>query len=223
MFKSKLRPITIPQAEHGKLAGTLALLWGNAQIERPAIDFASFVMGVGLHDRGYQENDNFPLLETPDAAWLQITRQGFYMPMSDQSADLIVKLHLKRLTSYDKTPARQALLAEMEHAIQQQVDQHQLNGEAFQRIDRITNFCDSLAFDFCFEKTTQKTIKIFPKNDSNEELPLRYTIDGGIINVEPWPFSVESHSGYLVGYQLATYPTVLDPVIVPYRLEQSHS
>ena len=53
MFKSKLRPITIPQAEHGKLAGTLALLWGNAQIERPAIDFASFVMGVGLHDRGY--------------------------------------------------------------------------------------------------------------------------------------------------------------------------
>ncbi|MFN8487353.1 MAG: DUF3891 family protein [Caldilineaceae bacterium] len=223
MFKSKLRPITIPQAEHGKLAGTLALLWGNAQFDRPALDFSSFVLGIGLHDRGYQTLDNFPLLETPDTAWLQITRQGFYMPMSDPSADLIVKLHLKRLTSYDKTPARQALLAEMEHAIQQQVEQHQLNREEFQRIDRITNFCDSLAFDFCFEKPTQKTIKIFPKNGSNEELPLRYTIDAGVITVDPWPFSVESHHGYLVGYQMAAYPTVLDPVIVPYQIERLHS
>ena len=30
MFKSKQRPIVIPQWEHQKLAGTLALLWGNA-------------------------------------------------------------------------------------------------------------------------------------------------------------------------------------------------
>src|SRR5262249_17997360 len=30
MFISKQRPIAIPQWEHQKLAGTLALLWGNA-------------------------------------------------------------------------------------------------------------------------------------------------------------------------------------------------
>lgn len=222
MFKSKLRPITIPQAEHGKLAGTLAFLWGNAQFDRPAIDFSSFVTGIGLHDRGYQTIDNFPLLETPDEAWLQITRQGFYMPMSDPSADLIVKLHLKRLTSYDKTPARQALLAEMEQAIQQQVEQHHLVKAEFQRIDRITNFCDSLAFDFCFEKPAQKTLKIFSKNDSSEEMALHYTISAGTITVDPWPFGVESHSGYLVGYHLQAYPMVLDPVIVPYRIERLH-
>ena len=29
MFKSKLRPVVVPQWEHEKLAGTLALLWGN--------------------------------------------------------------------------------------------------------------------------------------------------------------------------------------------------
>jgi len=32
MFKSKQRPIAIPQWEHQKLAGTLALLWGNGRL-----------------------------------------------------------------------------------------------------------------------------------------------------------------------------------------------
>ncbi len=36
MFKSKLRPIAIPQFEHEKLVGTLALLWGNAAFELPS-------------------------------------------------------------------------------------------------------------------------------------------------------------------------------------------
>jgi hypothetical protein len=50
MFKSKQRPIAIPQWEHQKLAGTLALLWGNADFERPLVAFESFLVGVGLHD-----------------------------------------------------------------------------------------------------------------------------------------------------------------------------
>ena len=37
MFISKQRPIAIPQWEHQKLAGTLALLWGNADFERPPV------------------------------------------------------------------------------------------------------------------------------------------------------------------------------------------
>jgi len=48
MFKSKQRPIAIPQWEHQKLAGTLALLWGNATFERPPIPFESFLTGIGL-------------------------------------------------------------------------------------------------------------------------------------------------------------------------------
>jgi hypothetical protein len=50
MFKSKVRPIAIPQYEHGRLTGTLAAMWGNDDIDRPVIDFASFVRGVALHD-----------------------------------------------------------------------------------------------------------------------------------------------------------------------------
>jgi hypothetical protein len=61
MFTSKQRPIVIPQWEHQKLAGTLALLWGNAEFERPPVPFESFLTGVGLHDRAYGPFDNLPI------------------------------------------------------------------------------------------------------------------------------------------------------------------
>ena len=218
MFKSKLRPLVIPQTEHGKLAGALAFLWGNAQFDRPNIDFSSFVAGVELHDRGYGFMDTAPLLETAEETWLQLTRQGFYLPMADPSADLIIKLHLKRLTSYDNSPPRQTLLAEMARAIENQIEQHQLDREEFLRIDRITNFCDSLSFNFCFERPTQGTVNVFPKHDSHAQMPLHYSINAGEITIDPWPFAVESYAGYLVGYQSQNYPAVPDPVIVPYQI-----
>ena len=223
MFKSKLRPIVIPQTEHGKLAGALAFLWGNAQFDQPTIDFSSFVTGVELHDRGYGFMDTAPLLETSEETWLQLTRHGFYLPMADPSADLIVKLHLKRLTSYDKTAPRQTFLAEMTHVIENQIAQHHLDREEFQRIDRITNFCDSLSFNFCFEQPAQGTVNVFPKNDSATPIPLNYAINAGEIIIDPWPLAVESYTGYLVGYQSQGYPTMPAPVMVPYRITKQQA
>ena len=42
----------------------------------------------------------------------------------------------------------------------------------------------------------------------------------GVINVDPWPFSVDEHKGYLVAYQMEGYPERLDPVILPYKLKK---
>ena len=219
MFKSKLRPIVIPQAEHGKLAGALAFLWGNAQFDRPNVDFSAFVTGVELHDRGYGFMDTAPLLETSEATWLELTRHGFYLPMADPSADLIIKLHLKRLTSYDDHSApRQALLAEMASTIENQIKQHHLDREEFLRLDQITNFCDSISFDFCFEQPRQGTVNVFPTHASHKQIPLKYSTNAGEITVDPWPFAVESYTGYLVGYQSQGYPTMPAPVMVPYRI-----
>ena len=61
-------------------------------------------------------------------------------------------------------------------------------------------------------------MRIFPWSERDEEITVGYRIQDGTIRVKPWPFSVGSHMGYLVGYQLESYPTVLEPVIVPYRL-----
>src|SRR2546422_379680 len=148
MFKSKQRPITISQWEHQKLAGTLALLWGNADFERPSVPFDAFLTGIGLHDRAYGPLDNLPIGELPEEEWLSLTRTGFDMAWSDPAADLIAKMHLQRLTSYGSAPARQALAAEMARAINGHIHRHGLDAATFERLDRITNLCDRIAFDF---------------------------------------------------------------------------
>ncbi len=220
MFKSKQRPVAIPQWEHQKLAGTLALLWGNAEFERPPAPFESFLTGIGLHDRAYGPLDNLPIGEIPEEVWLALTRSGFEMAWADPVADLITKMHLKRLASYGRAPARQAMAAEMAQAAQAKIEQHGLDATTFERIDHITNLCDRIAFDFCFEVPTEGEVRIFPRNDRDEEITVGYRIQDGTIRVDPWPFGVESHTGYLVGYQLEGYPTVLEPVMVRYQLVQ---
>ena len=59
---------------------------------------------------------------------------------------------------------------------------------------------------------------LFPRDDSEDALPVRYGIDTGDIQVDPWPFSVEAYANYLVGYDGQGYPARLDPVIIPYRI-----
>jgi hypothetical protein len=218
MFLSKQRPIAIPQWEHQKLAGTLALLWGNTEFERPPVPFESFLIGIGLHDRAYGPLDNLPIGAIPEDEWLALTHSGFEMSWADPVADLITKLHLKRLTSYGRAPARQALAAEMAQAIQANIERHGLDATIFERIDRITNLCDRIAFDFCFEAPAEGNVRIFPRNGRDEEVTVGYQVKEGTIAVNPWPFGVESQRGSLVGYQLEGYPAVLEPVIVRYRL-----
>jgi len=218
MFKSKLRPIVIPQSEHAKLAGTLALLWGNTSFDLPETDWLSFIAGVGLHDRGYGYVDTSAIDEMPEVEWSAITRRGFYMPCSDHVADLIIKHHLKRLTSYSDSAESRVLGAEMDRVIQNQLEQYALSREQFERIDRITNFCDSIAFNFCFEQAAKGQVTIFPGNNSKDEIPVHYVIEDGEIRADPWPFSMATYSNYLIGYQLKDYPIGLDPIIIPFRL-----
>ena len=223
MFKSKQRPLVISQWEPQKLAGTLALLWGNDQFERPPVPFASFLAGIGLHDRAYGALDNLPIGELPEEEWLALTRSGFAMSWADPIADLITRMHLKRLASYGSAPERQAATAEMAQAIQEQIQHHGLDLTTFERIDRITNLCDRIAFDFCFEEPAEGVVDIFPRNDREDQLEVRYHIADGTIEVDPWPFHVDRQEGYLVGYQRDGYPAVLEPIMVPYQLVRAPS
>ncbi|HEY0603137.1 MAG TPA: DUF3891 family protein [Herpetosiphonaceae bacterium] len=218
MFKSKQRPIAIAQSEHQKLAGTLALLWGNAAFDRPAVPRMSFLAGIGLHDRAYGVLDNLPIGELPDEEWLALTRSGFEMTWADPIADLITKMHLKRLVGYGTSPAHQAMTDQMTQAIREQLLRHNLELTTFERIDRITNLCDRIAFDFCFEAPAEGVLRIFPRNDSQDQVEVWYGIEDGTIQVDPWPFGLDSQIGYLIGYQLDGYPTVLEPAIVPYQV-----
>jgi hypothetical protein len=220
MFKSKRRPIVTPQSEHLKLVGTLAMLWGNAEFDFPPVERASMIAGMGTHDRGYGYMDNHPIGGMDDSEWFPIARRTFYMPCSDVVADTIVKYHFRRLASHDQSAGRKELTAEFAAALDVHLKEHNLSKELFERIDRITDLCDSLSFRFCFDVPASGEISIFPRNGNDGEVAVKYHVEDGVISANPWPFSVDSYEGYLVAYQLDGYPEQLDPVILTYELRR---
>ena len=221
MFKSKRRAIVTPQSEHLKLVGTLAMLWGNDEFDVPPVERKSLIAGIGLHDRGYGYLDNHPIGEMEDEEWFPVARRTFYMPCSDVVADTIVKYHFRRLAGHSDTPGRKALHAEFSAALDEHLKVHNLSKELFERIDRITNLCDSISFSFCFGVPASGEISIFPRTDDDKEITVKYHVEDGVLSANPWPFSVDEHQGYLVAYKLDGYPEQLDPVILPFVLRGS--
>jgi hypothetical protein len=220
MFKSKRRPLVTPQSEHLKLVGTLAMLWGNDAFELPPIERESMILGMGTHDRGYGYLDNHSIGGMDDSEWFPVARRTFTMPCSDVVADTIVKYHFRRLASHDQSPGRKALTAEFTAALDEHLKAHNLSKELFDRIDRITNLCDSLSFSLCFDVPASGEISIFPRNGEDKEVAVKYRVEDGLISADPWPFAVDSYEGYLVAYQSDGYPEQLDPVILPYLLRR---
>ena len=111
MFESKTRDIIIPQYEHGRLAGALAQVWGNENFKRPALPFASFVQGIAQHDWHYGLLDNLSISGASEAEWLAMARLGLELRLDDRVADILMKLHLRRLYAFNPTPARKAAMA----------------------------------------------------------------------------------------------------------------
>lgn len=220
MFKSKRRPIVTPQSEHLKLVGTLAMLWGNNVFDLPPIERTSMIAGMGLHDRGYGYLDTHPIGGMDDSEWLEIARRGFYMKCSDIVADTISKYHIRRLAGHDDSPHYQALYTEFSIALEEQLKQHNLPKELFDRLDRITELCDRMSFAFCMEEPINREISIFPRNGEDQEVTIKFQVQDGQLRASPWPFSVNSYEGYLVAYHLEGYPEQLDPVILPYLLKE---
>jgi hypothetical protein len=62
----------------------------------------------------------------------------------------------------------------MAQAIGEQMERHGLDAAMFGRIDRITNLCDRIAFDLCFEAPTADVVPVFPRNDRDEEIAVHY-------------------------------------------------
>ena len=220
MFKSKRRLVVTPQSEHLKLVGTLAMLWGNDEFDTPPIERASMIMGMGTHDRGYGYLDNHPIGGMKDSEWFPIARRTFYMPCSDVVADTIVKYHFRRLASHDDSAERKALTAEFSAALDEHLKAHNLSKELFDRIDRITDLCDSLSFSFCFDVPASGEISVFARNAEDTETTVKYHVEDGVLSADPWPFSVDRYEGYLVAYKTDGYPEQLDPVILPYVLKR---
>src|SRR5438105_11867286 len=152
MFASRRRSIVFPQAEHARFSGALALAWA----ERPPLPFAAFVRGVADHDRGYGECDSDPIGGTMGSErWVGIQRRGFAPRGEDAVVDLVVALHVRRLLSSQEDDHERAAYAEVDQLIPSLLQAAGHTREHAEAADAITNVCDVISFEFCFESPSQ--------------------------------------------------------------------
>ena len=219
MFRSKRRAIVFPQAEHGRLAGIVASLWGNDAFDRPLFDFGAFVIGVANHDRGYGLLDDKAIGGVSDEVWLQTQHDGILATTDDPISNIVSLIHIRRLLAGTEREGVDALLELANEHIEASLAQTDYTIEAFEWADRITRVCDGISFDFCFEDMATDQFMVYPRHDASELVAVNTAIDeDGVIHLEPWTLSVPEYSGFIIGYEAERYPYHLEPIYVPFRV-----
>jgi hypothetical protein len=198
-FHSRRRRIVFPQADHARFAAVFALAWA----EPPELPFASFVRGVADHDRGYGEHDDYDIDTVDDATWVEIQRRGFAPRGEDAVVDLVAAMHVRRLLSHNDPVAT----ADADTVIESLLPLAGVTREQADAADAITNICDVISFQFCFEAPSEREVRGY-----------RVVTDGEAgIGVDPWPFRVPELVGLVTAFELDGYPERLVPVVVPFR------
>jgi hypothetical protein len=199
MFRSRRRPIVFPQADHARFAAVLANAWA-APVPLP---FASFVRGVADHDRGYGELDTDDIDTVDDERWVEIQRRGFAPRGEDAVVDLVAALHVRRLLSRNDADAT----AEADAVIESLLPLAGVTREQADAADAVTNVCDVISFEFCFEAPSERDVRGH-----------HVVVDGkGGIVVDPWPFRVPELTGSVIAYDADGYPDRLVEAAVPFQ------
>jgi Protein of unknown function (DUF3891) len=199
VFRSRSRPVVYPQAEHARVAAAIAAAWGS---DRPPLPFESLIRGVALHDRGYGELDTDGIGETDDERWLEIQRRGFAPQDDDPVVELVVALHIHRLVSYGDSPARRAAATEFGAALPARREAAHVTEAEAAAADRVTNLCDRISFELCFEHDTELSVGGHACT----------TTADGVATIDPWPLAPERLAVLAVGYESDGYPESLRPV-----------
>ena len=217
MFRSKTRNLIFPQSEHLRLCGALALHWGNADFERPSMDFDSFVTGVALHDWGHGFFDVNEIGAMDEAARLASATRLVQAHLADPVAETVMQHHVRRLLGDDAANAELRML--LDGAIDENVRALGMPLELFRRADRITNLLDLISFDFCFDVPQQRTVPVYARSGDPQQTDIVYTIHPqGLVTMTPWPLRVESLEGYIVAYRADIYPEDLEAHVIPYHI-----
>jgi hypothetical protein len=204
MFRSRRRPLIFTQADHARLAATIALNWH----EPPPLPFESFVRGVADHDRGYGEHDDAEIGTVDNSRWVEIQLAGFRPRGEDAVVDLVAALHIRRLLAPPGDDLEAAALAELDDLLPALLAAAGVTPETAEQADAVTNVCDRIAFQFPFEQPATGDVR-----------GIAYRLDGrGAIELDPWPLGVPSLRGLVPAFEAAGYPERLVPVVVPFDL-----
>ena len=225
MFLSKSRKIIYPQHEHARLAGIIAHHWGNEQFNRPDLPFNEFCTGVALHDFGYGLLDVHDITGMRRSERHQVFQSLVSMQLNNPVVEIVAKTHVARLLNW---AGLQELEAGCRNALKQLINSTGVPEAVFQDADTITRLCDSIAFDFCFERATSGSMAVMSKQAESNRIEVHYEIDflsknpacntTGHIAVKPWPLSTDIVKGYLLAYDQCGYPDTLKPHWVEFEL-----
>lgn len=220
MFRSRQRDRILTQCEHSRFSGLLAWHWGNHAFERPSLAHDAFANGVALHDWHYGPFDDHPLGEYDAGEWLSIVERGVAMHYDNPITDAVAKRHLRRLIGTPDEPTIQSLADRLDDTIAQRRAETPYTDAEFEWADRITRFCDTVAFDLGFEHFGQRRAAVPARRDTTAETDIRYEIrPDGRIAFEPWPFASSIFGMPLLQYQAKGYPERGAPIVTFVRCE----
>ena len=164
----------------------------------PNVSFESFVLGVATHDRGYGELDEDAIGNITPERWLEIQMPAVE-PQADPIADLVVAMHVQRLAD-NFTP--------LDAHVPERLADAGVDPGAAAAADKVTELCDRIAFDFCFEAPSSGRVG-----------EIDYTLDAeGSTTLDPWPLAVDELTETVVGYRADGYPKRLEAVERTFRL-----
>jgi hypothetical protein len=139
-----------------------------------------------------------------DVEWVAVQRRGFAPRGEDVVVDLVAALHVRRLLSRNDADAT----AEADEVIASLLSLAGVTREQADAADAITNVCDVISFEFCFESPSERDVRGH-----------RVVLDGlGGVTVDPWPFRLPELAGLVTAYEAEGYPERLVPVVVPYSV-----
>jgi hypothetical protein len=163
---------------------------------------------VADHDRGYGEHDD-ESIDGPmtEEHWLGIQRRSFTPRREDPVVDLVVALHVRRLIR------QRAGRDEVDAIVHELCATVGVTGEQAAAADIVTNVCDVISFEFCFEQPAEREVRGY-----------RLVLDGlGSVTVDPWPFDVPELRGLVTGFERDGYPKHLVPLVARYSVSPRHT
>jgi hypothetical protein len=196
VFRSRRRDVVFPQSEHARLAASLAQIFGAS---------AEVQAGIAWHDRGYPPLDADDLATVSDERWRELMRTGFDAESVSPLTDHVARMHIHRLVGRHHGD----LAAAWRPALEASRARAGLSAAQAAAIDRITEACDTAAFDFCLEAPAAGTAG-----------GVGYAVDGaGGITYDPWPDGAAPVSGWILAFHADGYPQRTAPLVVPFHAE----
>ncbi|HLB51591.1 hypothetical protein A3F07_01675 [candidate division WWE3 bacterium RIFCSPHIGHO2_12_FULL_38_15] len=222
MFINSKHNLIITQREHAKLAGNIALNWGNNDFDKPKIPFHDFVEGIAFHQNGSDCFDTYQAAAGNYDELPNVLAKDFYAKLNSKVASLINMYHQYRLATRISKKIDSDTLVELADEFKKEIDKQLITSEFIEQdflwADKIANMCDRLAFDFSNGKSIEEIFEIYSEVKSTDKTVIKFKFDGTEISLDKWPFCSDKLRFNVIGFERDKYPQVLIPHLIQFEL-----